>query len=172
MEVIVTMVQNKKFINRGFLIGPYCPIYGWGSLIIILTLNSNKNDMIGLFLKAIVICSILEYMTSYIMEKLFHARWWDYSEKKFNLNGRICLETMIPFGVLACIVIYGIQPILYQFYTRIPNTILYIITILLFILYLIDNFISFHTLFHISSKIKLELKDNTKEISNYVKEKL
>ena len=172
LEVTCKLIEKHKFINRGFLIGPYCPIYGWGSLIIILTLNSNKNDMIGLFLKAIVICSILEYMTSYIMEKLFHARWWDYSEKKFNLNGRICLETMIPFGVLACIVIYGIQPVLYQFYTRIPNTILYIITILLFILYLIDNFISFHTLFHISSKIKLELKDNTKEISNYVKEKL
>lgn len=173
MEVIVAFYSEHKFVNRGFLIGPYCSIYGWGCILLVILLESSKDDVLGLCLKAIVICSILEYATSYIMEKLFHARWWDYSNQKFNLNGRICLETMVPFGILACIVIYGIQPVLVQSYTQIPNFILYILTFFLFGIYLIDNLLSFKLVYRISSKLNiLELKDNTEEISNLVIEKL
>lgn len=173
MEVCVTFYDEHKFINRGFLIGPCCSIYGWGCMLLLFLLESSKNDFVGLFLKAIVICSILEYMTSLVMEKLFRARWWDYSDKKFNLNGRICLETMIPFGILACLVLYFIQPNLEYYYGLIPSGILIFISIILFMIYLIDNFVSFNIVFHIASKINhLELKDSTEEISKLVKEKI
>ena len=112
MEVIYTLVIDKKFTNRGFLVGPYCPIYGVGAVLIIILLSGYKERPIGLFVLAIVICSILEYFTSYIMEKLFKARWWDYSNRKFNINGRICLETMVPFGVIACLIVYIVNPFL------------------------------------------------------------
>lgn len=97
IEVIGQLLEKHRFINRGFLVGPICPIYGWGCIAMILTLTKYKSDFFLLFAMAIVICSILEYFTSYFMEKLFHVRWWDYTRRKYNLNGRICAETMIPF---------------------------------------------------------------------------
>ena len=89
-ESTLCSVRAHKFINRGFLNGPYCPIYGWGAVLDILILGKVQNPVLLFFLGAIVTCS-LEYFTSYIMEKLFHARWWDYSKRKFNINGRVCL---------------------------------------------------------------------------------
>ena len=96
IEIINGLIQTKKFVNRGFLIGPYCPIYGVGGILITLLLSKYYDDPIVLFFMGIAVCGILEYLTSYIMEKFFKARWWDYSKRKFNINGRICLETIIP----------------------------------------------------------------------------
>jgi len=96
IETTLVSIEKKKFVNRGFLIGPYCPIYGFGGLAITILLKNYTKDPIVLFLMAVIICACLEYFTSYIMEKLFKARWWDYSKKKYNINGRICLETIIP----------------------------------------------------------------------------
>ena len=110
MEVICKLIEKHRFINRGFLVGPICPIYGYGVLLIVLLIGSTKGDLLAVFLKSILVCSILEYLTSYFMEKIFNARWWDYSRRKFNLNGRICLETMLPFGILGVFVIYILHP--------------------------------------------------------------
>ena len=92
MEIIDNIIVKHKIVNRGFLLGPYCPIYGFGCLSLIFFLSNYKSDPIILFFMAIVICSILEYSTSYIMEKLFKLRWWDYTDKKFNINGRNDIE--------------------------------------------------------------------------------
>lgn len=89
MEVVCKLIQFRRFINRGFLIGPYCPIYGFGSVLIGLLLSRYAGEPLVVFILAMVVCGTLEYVTSYLMEKLFHARWWDYSDKRFNLNGRI-----------------------------------------------------------------------------------
>ena len=121
LEVIYALFADKKLTNRGFLIGPICPIYGVGCVLIILLLTPYKNHPIGLFVLAIVICSILEYFTSYFMEKLFKARWWDYSNRKFNINGRICLETMIPFGIVACFIIYIVNPFVVEILNKMRN---------------------------------------------------
>lgn len=97
LEITCKFIEYKKFANRGFLIGPYCPIYGFGALFITLFLGRYSNDIIALFVMTILICGVLEYFTSYIMEKIFKLRWWDYSRRKYNINGRICLDTLIPF---------------------------------------------------------------------------
>ena len=86
MEVTNCLWEKHRFINRGFLIGPICPIYGVGSVLLITLLTRYSDNLLRLFLHAIIICSLLEYFTSFIMEKIFHARWWDYSKKKYNLN--------------------------------------------------------------------------------------
>ena len=99
LEVGVKLYEDHAFVNRGFLIGPYCPIYGFGALIMSIFLNRYLNDPVVLFIMIVFSCSILEYFTSYILEKLFHTRWWDYSNRKFHINGRICLETMSLFAV-------------------------------------------------------------------------
>ena len=99
MEVFGKFIEKHRFINRGFLIGPVCSIYGFGCIFMYFLLDKYKNNLFILFIAAIFVCSILEYFTSYFMEKIFKTRWWDYTRRKFNINGRICLETMIPFGI-------------------------------------------------------------------------
>ena len=104
MEMIVTVIEDKEIVNRGFLVGPYCPIYGVCSIAMILLLNKVTNPVL-LFVLSIIICSVGEYLTSYILEKIFNARWWDYSNMKFNLNGRICLRNCFFFGLLGFLVL-------------------------------------------------------------------
>lgn len=168
MEVICKLFELKKFVNRGFLIGPICPIYGYGVLGIILLIGKDTSDILSVFLKAILICSLLEYFTSYIMEKLFKARWWDYSKKKFNINGRICLETMIPFGILGCMITYIVHPFVVSLVALFPNTVKMIIALFLFIIYLIDNIISFNVMNKIKNEIKKQKTDNTEQIKRKV----
>lgn len=170
MEVICKLITMKKFVNRGFLIGPYCPIYGWGAIAITILLQRYTYDPIVLFVMSVIICSILEYFTSYFMEKKFNARWWDYSNKKFNINGRICLETMIPFGILGTLIMYFVNPILFKLYNSIPELVLHITSAVLFIIFITDNIISSNVI----SSVKVEgtklVKDNTEEITEKVKQ--
>ena len=166
MEVIWTFIKDGKFVNRGFLIGPYCPIYGVGCLLLIVLLDRFKFNIILLFLMSIILCSILEYSTSFIMEKLFKARWWDYSGRRFNLNGRICAETMIPFGILGVCVVYILNPIFSNIF--IDTFVFYGILIL----FIIDFFISFGIIENMRGTISSVSLDNTEEITRRVKELL
>lgn len=165
IEIVETFIKEKRIINRGFLIGPYCPIYGTGCLLLVTLLNKYKNDPITLFVMTIVICSILEYTTSYIMEKLFKARWWDYSKFKFNINGRICAETMIPFGILGVLVVYYINPFLMKKVST--NTILFVIMLIIFIT---DVCISFGIITSLKTTINDITKDSTEQITKRVRE--
>ena len=108
-------LRKHKVSNRGFLIGTYCPIYGVGALLLHLLLSKYANDPIVLFILSVIVCASLEYLISYIMEVTFNARWWDYSDRRFNLNGRICLETSIPFGIFGTLSIYVFNPNIYCF---------------------------------------------------------
>ena len=87
-ESLLCSVIERRLINRGFLNGPYCPIYGFGALLDIICLNSFSDPLEIFFLGALLNCT-LEYWTSFFMEKMFNGRWWDYSDKKFNINGRV-----------------------------------------------------------------------------------
>lgn len=164
MEVIVKFVEKKRFINRGFLIGPLCPIYGYGAILILLLLRPYKRSVILLFFMAILICSFLEYMTSFVMEKLFKTRWWDYSDVKYNINGRICLNTMLPFGVLGVVVFFIVNPFIKYLLSFISYDILKIVAILLFAMYLIDNIITFFIINKYRDSITNIEKDSTEEI--------
>ena len=166
MEVLCKRVELKRFVNRGFLIGPICPIYGYGVVGIILLIGDYSSDILSLFLKSILVCSILEYVTSYLMEKLFKARWWDYSKRNYNINGRICLETMLPFGLLGCFVIYFLHPVVVKTVNILNPTFQISISIFVFILYSIDNLVSFK----IMNKIKKEIKKtNNRQYGAYQK---
>ena len=110
-EVIyVGLTSAHKFVNRGFLHGPLCPIYGVGGVVILMLPEFLYNTWIPLFLASMMLCTIVEYITSYIMEKMFHARWWDYSKHKFNIHGRVCLLNSLLFGFLGLGVIHFVYP--------------------------------------------------------------
>lgn len=168
MEVICKLIEKHKFINRGFLIGPICPIYGYGVLLIVFLVGSLKGDILAVFLKSILVCSILEYLTSYFMEKLFNARWWDYSQRRFNLNGRICLETMLPFGLLGVFVIYILHPLIVSLVNKINPSLIILLAIITFIIYLGDNIFSYFIMNRIKKEIKNNDKDNTEAIKIYI----
>lgn len=174
MEVLCSLFYRKKFVNRGFLIGPYCPIYGSGAILITLLLKKYFNDPITLFIMAILLCGVLEYLTSYGMEKIFHLRWWDYSKKKFNLNGRVCLDTIIPFGILGVIIMYATNPFFLDKLNGLSEQTLNIIVYSVLIIYVIDNIISLITISGIrktTASVSEENKeDNTEEITKKVRE--
>jgi len=172
MEVILTFVKTGRFVNRGFLIGPCCPIYGFGSLLITGLLKPYIHDYAALFILATAICMILEYITSYIMEKLFKARWWDYSDLKYNINGRICLETAVPFGFGALLVVYVIHPVVLNLLGVMNGTTTFIISVLILVLFLADIVISFNIISKFKNAgIKIR-KDSTEEITKKIKEYL
>lgn len=173
IEVIGVVINERKFINRGFLIGPYCPIYGVGGVSIALFLSKFYESPIALFILAMVVCAFLEYVTSYLMEKLFHARWWDYSQYKYNINGRICLETMIPFGILGCVVVYIADPLMRKLFSLLPFETWNIIAIIMVALFIIDLIISLKVVTNFKKKATQFLEsDNTEEITKRVKEYL
>lgn len=108
-ESVLVSVSERRWVNRGFLNGPLCPIYGCGAVLAIVLLHDFTNP-IEIFLISSFGASILEYITSWGMEKLFHARWWDYSHYRFNIQGRICLLGAIVFGFGGVLIIDVVQP--------------------------------------------------------------
>lgn len=172
MEICVTFYKSKKIINRGFLIGPYCPIYGYASIIMILYLNHYKDNPLTVFLLAVVICTFIEYIISYIMEKLFNARWWDYSNYKFNINGRVCLINAFFFGVLGTFLVYYANPFFENILLKINTNTLNIISLILMILFTTDFIISMYATFKLKSSINKINKDNTEEFKKKFKEKI
>ena len=170
-EVITQIAYKHRFINRGFLIGPYCPVYGVGSVLITFFVSS-QNDIISVFLKSMTICSILEYLTSFIMEKLFKTRWWDYTNNKFNINGRICLQTMILFGIGGVLIVKFVSPFILNTLSLLNPLLLTIISALLFVLFISDIIISYKII-NSFKKIPTELrKDSTEEVTKMVRQTL
>lgn len=119
-ETIYCSVGQRSFAERGFLNGPYCPIYGFGAIIILQALYPYTDHPAIIFLLGMVLTSALEYMVSVLMEKLFHMRWWDYSEHRFNLNGRVCLLNSTLFGILCLILTMVIHPFLETVMSKAP----------------------------------------------------
>ena len=170
VEVSAFLIQDHKFVNRGFLIGPVVPIYGTGGILITILLTKYQSDPIVLFCMAVIVCSILEYLTSYVMEKIFKTRWWDYSNKKFNINGRICLSNLIVFGIMGLVMVYLINQFLINILNKIDPILLKCVVSILMVLFVIDFFVSFSVTSKIKNVGKVVFKDSTEEINAKVKE--
>lgn len=135
VESCYCSVPARKWINRGFLTGPLCPIYGTGAVVLVLFLGPIMERAIYIpgierqisitpaivFLCGIVLCDIVEFITSVLLEKLFHARWWDYSEKPFNIQGRICLGHSFYWGIGSMVFLYLIHPFVSGVIDKIPR---------------------------------------------------
>ena len=161
-EVIYCSIVDHYFEwNRGFLFGPYVPIYGVGTLLIIGLSKKYFNDPIALFWLTVITCSLVEYFASWIMEKLFKVRWWNYSTQKFNVNGRICLLNSFLFGFGGLLIIYVLYPFFQKILVLIPQNITIGIALVCATIFVIDFIVTVVTL--ISIKITIEDIEN----SNY-----
>ncbi len=118
MEVVLKYIQLHRFVNRGFYTGPVCPIYGSGAVLITLVVQwlSPLESAVGTtFAISFLLCGALEYFTSLVMEKRFHARWWDYSQKPMNLHGRVWIGNLVLFGLGGVAVVHLMNPVLLEF---------------------------------------------------------
>jgi uncharacterized membrane protein len=110
MEVIYHVYKEKRFVNRGFLHGPLCPIYGTTGVMLSSVLSSVNRNIIYIFLGGAAVASVIELITGYLMEVFFQAKWWDYSKERFNIKGYVCLKFSVFWGILSIIFIRFINP--------------------------------------------------------------
>ena len=137
-EMIFCAIIDKRITNRGFFCGPIIPIYGVGSLALIWILKPFMHNVFLVILLGMVITGAIEYITSYVLEKIFHNKWWDYSEEKFNINGRICLKNLICFGLGSPIILYILNPYITDFLLQVKDEVLMGTAIVLFIIFVLD----------------------------------
>lgn len=174
LEVVGKLIEIKKFVNRGFLVGPCCAIYGVGGLLITFCLQKLSFNVLLIFIASILLCGTLEYITSYLMEKLFNARWWDYSQRKFNIQGRVCLFTIIPFGILGCFIIYIANPFFLSILNNLSSIKLHILSGTILAIFIVDYIVSFTVMLKLRKTASLvneeNREDNTEEITKKVKD--
>ncbi len=151
-EVIYAYKNQKKFVNRGFLHGPFCPMYGACMITIVMLCKTFANlNPFQFFIVATILTAIIEYLTGFTLEKLFNQKWWDYTEDPFNLHGRICLHFSLMFGILSTIGVKFVHPIIVFIFNNLnPNFLLFLFYFLT--IYLFIDFIS--TLFSLIEKDK------------------
>ncbi len=161
MEVLWIYIGTKKIVNRGFLCGPVIPIYGIGALLILFCLLRYYDDPVVVFVFGIIITSSLEYFTSFILEKIFHNKWWDYSKQRYNLNGRICLRNSFAFGVLSLVIIYFVVPMFGMLFSLFSFKVWLVIAIVTFILLVLDIIYSVVIAYNLRNRIIIveELKN-------------
>ena len=139
LESIYCSIGEKRIINRGFLTGPLCPIYGTAALVMtILIYNPFKDKPLVIFLLGSVLCDIVEYITSYIMEKLFSARWWDYTYEFMNIGGRICLKHTLYWGIISVAFVRVLHPAVENLYAKINGDYLIYILIAVLLVFTLD----------------------------------
>lgn len=120
-ETTYCSFESRRFVNRGFLNGPFCPVYGFGALAVIGALSVIPRNPALVFLVGCLATTALEYLTGYLLETLFHTKWWDYSDRKFNLHGRICLLNSLVFGVMSVLLVFLIYPFVNRVVAAIPD---------------------------------------------------
>lgn len=167
LESIVRTICERKIINTGFLIGPFCPIYGFGAIIMILFLNGFKNNIFLLFFISIILLTSWEYIVGVLLETLFHTKYWDYSDHKFNYKGRICLTNSIAWGVLGVLFINYIHPFMIQILGYVDFIYIAIIATIIAVILLIDAIISVIKVKNIKSTL-----EKIEEINEQIKQKL
>lgn len=167
MESVYKSAIQKKPVNSGFLYGPFCPIYGCGAIIMFIFLKDFKDNIVLLFIMAFLVLSLWEYIVGYLLEKILKTKYWDYTNYKFNIHGRVCLKNSIFWGFLGVAFIQFIHPFITKKIDIISTKQLLFFAITIGIIMIVDFIISIIKVKNIS--IKLE---KLKEITNTIKEKL
>ncbi len=174
VEIInCSIIEKKIVLNRGFFLGPYLPIYGVSCLLMGSFIIRYKGDIFTVFVMSAFVCTTVEYITSYLLEKIFKARWWDYSDKRFNIEGRICLSNAFLFGLGGILFTYIINPIVVELIGKLPLLALRIISSILMIIFIADIIITVTTLYQVKiSTLRFKSRDVTAELTKIIKEEL
>lgn len=137
-EEIFTLVIDKELVNRGFLYGPYLPVYGFGAIFLTLLLKPFKKSPILIFILSMAVTGVVEYLTGYAMLEIWHRRWWDYTGLFLNINGFICLRSLLTFAIGALLLIYIIEPYIVKYIKKWNKTKVNLFIILFYIIFVFD----------------------------------
>lgn len=173
-EVSFAALTSGKFVNRGFLNGPVCPIYGCGVVIVLFFLEPLRENTLLLFLGSVVLTSVLEWLTGFVLERIFHQRWWDYSNEPFNLGGYICLRFSIAWGLACLLVVDVIHPTIHWLITLIPHTLGLVLLAVFSAAMVVDLAATVRTIARINRQLTQldELAGRIKSLSNELGESL
>lgn len=174
-EVSYHAVTKGKFINRGFLAGPYCPIYGFGALAVIYFLTDiGENNKLALFFGSMVISSLIELLAGFLLEKIFHERWWDYSDRKLNLGGYICLEFSVIWGMFCFLLYESVHPMVIRLVSLMPEIFIKYLGIGLVIIMALDLIATVNTLVGLNKEFKSidKVSKDIKKVSDRIGERV
>lgn len=165
-EIYVGVLIEHRLINRGFLHGPLCPVYGFGGVVILMLPPFLYNTWVPLFLASMVLCTVVEYFVSWLMEKMFHARWWDYSHYKIQLNGRVCLLNSVLFGFLGLGVIRFVYPYIIKLLNWMGNFVIQVTAECIAIVLVVDLFFTVRKLVDFARTME-KLKSFTESLRDH-----
>lgn len=173
-EVAYAALETGKFVNRGFLNGPVCPVYGCGVLVVIVILTPLKENFLVLFLGSIILTSVIEFITGFLLEKLFHNQWWDYSNEHFNICGYVCLKFSILWGIACTLIMDVIHPTIYKIIRLVPKLPGTILLVFFCIAFAVDLVITVSTILKFNEHLKMldELGAKIKVVSNEIGENI
>ena len=166
-ESAYVSIKSRKLVNRGFVNGPLCTIYGAGAVTIYLILRPLRENLALLYLGGVVVATALEYITGWIMETVFHTRWWDYSDKKFNLHGYISLVSSLLWGVFSVLLFKLLQPFVSWITSLYPQSVGEVILTVIMILYGVDFVISSHAAFGLSKTFE-KAEEMLEDLASYM----
>lgn len=153
-ETVYCSIGKRKFVNRGFLNGPLCPVYGFGALAVLYFLRPVSDNIPLLFVSGMVLTSVIEYITGYLLEKLFATKWWDYSSRRFNIHGRVCLRNSLMFGALSVVAVRVIDPVIRGGIYALPATVCAVLSIVFGAMMAADLVVTVRTILDINSALK------------------
>ena len=153
-EVAFAAVNKGKFVNRGFLNGPVCPIYGVGMLIVVLCLWNLRDRPLLLFLGSALLTTALEFVTGFVLERFFHDKWWDYSDMPFNIKGYVCLKFTILWGLAASFIIGAIHRFIYMLIEKTPFVLGVILLAVFSAAFIADFIVTLTALVKLPKKLK------------------
>ena len=173
-EVSYAALDRGIFVNRGFLNGPYCPIYGCGVLIVVVLLTPLKKNLLILYLGSFLLTSVLEFITGFVMEKVFHNKWWDYSDQPLNIGGYVCVLFSLIWGVFCVLIVKVIHPLIYKVLTMIPFVLGIIVMACLAVGLLADLYVTASAILKMNRKLETmeKIAAELKDLSNKVGENI
>ena len=172
IEVTLKYFQFHRFINRGFLTGPWLPIYGSGAALITIAVKglSPLESSVGTtFMVSFILCGVVEYMTSFVLEKRFHARWWDYSQKPMNLHGRVWIGNLILFGLGGVLIVEMINPLLLRLSGHLSFRLRETLAIILSSIFTADYVMSHFVLKLVKTGVENSEADDTEAINKEIR---
>ncbi|WMJ23090.1 putative ABC transporter permease [Paludicola sp. MB14-C6] len=166
-ETVYCSFGTGHFVNRGFLNGPFCPVYGFGALLTLFGLQYFRNSVVLVFLGGVLLTSCLEYATSFAMEKLFHTKWWDYSNKRFNINGRVCLLNSTLFGMLCIFLKFELHPFVQKMVRSFPTDFKLGFLTALLLYFVVDFTITIYSVLGLNKRLKSIFDIKTELVKKY-----
>lgn len=175
-EVAYAAVKEKRFVNRGFLNGPICPVYGVGVSAVLLLLEPFENNLVILYVASVIIVTLIEGLTGFALDKIFHHKWWDYSGQPFNIGGYVCPIFSLVWGVACIFIVKVFQPLVYRVAEALPHALGVALIVVLSIVTFADLYVTasgilkFNKRLEMMERIASELRDISDKMGSNIYE--